>query len=82
MGTCVFLTSADQANFNVNSLVCGAGRPDTGFLSILSQGLKTAINNGVEVRLAALEELAASLRHMIVPVYDSETYLVWSALAR
>jgi hypothetical protein len=76
LGSCLYLTSDNLAKFNVDDLVCGPGRPDTGFLCCLPSMIP--LENGAEVSRATLEALASRVSHVIVPAYDSETYLIWS----
>lgn len=77
LGTCFFLTSDNVTDFSVDYLVCGAARPDIGCLSALSPNDAAVIQNGAEVPLVVLEHVARKIRHVIIPAYDSETYLVW-----
>jgi hypothetical protein len=78
LGVSLYALSEDLNGIDVGSLVCGPGRPDTGFLGDLPPAMKPAIKPAGEISAAVLEEIALRLRHITVPAYDAETYLVWS----
>jgi hypothetical protein len=77
-GACLYMKSDELKNFSAESLTCGSGRPDIGFLSSPAPATLKLLENGKEQLGSTLHDLAAGVRHIVVPGYDGETYLIWS----